>query len=122
MREISAKITPVPCARGPRTPQPPLALLVRYLKLAERGGFEPPIPCGITVFETAAFDNLSQVPSVPPHRCHPYEGSTLKFSVDLTRNYRLIFSPAGKYKVKDGVGIVRESVKEIIIEKIKDPH
>src|SRR3989338_780836 len=76
----------------------------------------------IRLSDLAAFDNLSQVPSVPPHRCHPYEGSTLKFSVDLTRNYRLIFSPAGKYKVKDGVGIVRESVKEIIIEKIKDPH
>lgn len=72
--------------------------------------------------ELAAFENLAHVPHLPPQRCHIYKDKTIKFAVDLTRNYRLIFSPAGNYEVKDGIGLVRESVKAITIEKIEDPH
>ena len=76
----------------------------------------------IRLSDLAAFEILSQVPSAPPHRCHPYKDSTVKFSIDLTKNYRLIFSPAGTYESREGVGIIRESVKEIMIVEIKDPH
>ena len=72
--------------------------------------------------ELAAFENLSQVPHTPPQRCHLYKDKTLKFTVDLTQNYRLIFSPAGDYEVKEGIGLVRESVKAIIIEDVEDYH
>ena len=72
--------------------------------------------------ELAAFENLSQVPYTPPQRCHLYRDSTLKYAVDLTQNYRLIFSPAGKYEIKEGVGLVRESVKAVTIEHVEDYH
>ena len=72
--------------------------------------------------DLAAFDNLAQVSHTPPHRCHLYKARTIKFSVDLTKNYRLIFSPAEPYEMKEGVGLVKESVQAIIIEKIEDYH
>ena len=72
--------------------------------------------------ELAAFENLSQVPHVPPQRCHMLEDDNLKFAVDLTRNYRLTFYPAEPYEIKEGVGLVKESVKAIIIEKVDDYH
>ena len=37
--------------------------------LAEREGFEPPEPCGSTVFKTAAFDRSATSP-VPDRDCH----------------------------------------------------
>ena len=33
-------------------------------KLAERGGFEPPIPCGIHAFEARAFDHSAISPKL----------------------------------------------------------
>ena len=72
--------------------------------------------------ELAAFENLSQVPNTPPQRCHLYKDKTIKFAVDLTQNYRLIFSPAGDYEVKEGIGLIRESVKAITIEDVEDYH
>ena len=38
-------------------------------QLAEREGFEPPEPCGSTVFKTAAFDRSATSP-VPDGDCH----------------------------------------------------
>jgi hypothetical protein len=37
--------------------------------MAEREGFEPPEPCGSTVFKTAAFDRSATSP-VPDRDCH----------------------------------------------------
>ena len=72
--------------------------------------------------DLAAFDSLARVPHTPPHRCHLYKDKTIKFAVDLTKNYRLIFSPAEPYEIKEGVGLVKESVKAIVIESIEDYH
>lgn len=72
--------------------------------------------------ELAAFEHLAQVPHTPPQRCHMLEGKGLKFAVDLTRNYRLIFSPAEPYEEKAGVGLARESVKAIVVVGVEDYH
>ena len=32
------------------------------IKKAEKEGFEPPVPCGTTVFKTAAFDHSATSP------------------------------------------------------------
>jgi proteic killer suppression protein len=72
--------------------------------------------------ELAAFENLSHVPHVPPQRCHMLKDSNLKFAVDVSPNYRLIFSPAPPYEYKEGVGLVKESVKAILIEEVADYH
>lgn len=72
--------------------------------------------------ELAAFENLALVPHVPPQRCHMLQEKRLAFAVDLTRNYRLVFSPAEPYEEKKGVGLVRESVKAITIESVEDYH
>ncbi len=42
--------------RRPASPRRGRASLKIY-QLAERGGFEPPVPCGTTVFETARFNH-----------------------------------------------------------------
>ena len=72
--------------------------------------------------ELAAFNTLADVPHQPPQRCHQYEGNAYRFSVDLTANFRLIFMPAEPFEVKEGIGIVKESVKAIIILSVEDPH
>lgn len=38
--------------------------LLRILKLAERGGFEPPKPCGLHAFEARAFDHSAISPKI----------------------------------------------------------
>ncbi len=38
-------------------------LTVAFVILAEKEGFEPPVPCGTTVFKTAAFDHSAISPS-----------------------------------------------------------
>src|SRR3989338_1283515 len=65
--------------------------------------------------ELAAFDNLGQVPVTPPQRCHMLTVSDCRFSVDLSKNFRLIFSPAGPFETREGLGLIKETVKEIII-------
>ncbi|MCC6864099.1 MAG: type II toxin-antitoxin system RelE/ParE family toxin [Rhodobacteraceae bacterium] len=38
--------------------------------------------------------NLAEVPSEPPTRCHPLKGKdTGRFAVDVNENWRLIFEP-----------------------------
>ncbi|MBI3632979.1 MAG: hypothetical protein HY226_01670 [Candidatus Vogelbacteria bacterium] len=50
------------------------------------------------------------------------EDTKFRFAVDLTRNYRLIFSPAEPYEYREGLGIIKESVKAIIVEEVSDYH
>ena len=54
-------------------------------ELAEREGFEPPVPCGTTVFKTAAFDHSATSPCL---------GRARKAIRGRGPNYRTIFHQA----------------------------
>ena len=42
-----------------------------YNLLAEREGFEPPVPLSTTVFKTAAIDHSAISPKLPVGKCFP---------------------------------------------------
>lgn len=76
------------------------------------------------LMELSAFDNLSQVPHLPPLRRHELSGK-LKgtYAVDLDHPFRLLFIPDHDPlpRVKDG-GIDLENVTAIQITSIEDYH
>ena len=76
------------------------------------------------LMELRAADNLSQIPTTPPPRCHELTGK-LKgtLSVDLEHPWRLFFVPNhDPIPTKKDGGLDWESVTAIIIIDVKDPH
>lgn len=71
--------------------------------------------------ELNAFEKLSDVPHLPPHYLHMLEGKKKQFSIRITENYRMVFSPAEPYKIEKNE-IDRTTVKAITIEFIGDYH
>lgn len=66
--------------------------------------------------EFRAANNLKEIPHTPPQRRHKLEGYTNVFSVDISKNYRIIFSSIDKEIIE------LEDITEIIILEIKDTH
>ncbi len=57
----------------------PRYLCIRVLLLnAEEEGFEPPVPCGTTVFKTAAFDHSAIPPGAKLVKKHKEKVETVK--------------------------------------------
>ena len=74
--------------------------------------------------ELRAVDNLAQIPSVPPPRCHALSGDRQgQLTVDLDHPYRLVFIPANNpVPVKPDGGLDRTNVTAVEIVGIEDPH
>ena len=74
-----------PAFRRTESVHPLKGFLIRreWPELAEREGFEPPVPCGTTVFKTAAFDHSAT---------SPCPGRARKAIRGRGPNYRTIFS------------------------------
>lgn len=68
----------------------------------------------INEFEAA--NNLSQITHKPPPRRHKLQGYTNRFTVDVSKNYRIVFSSI------DETIVELEEIKEIIIIDICDIH
>lgn len=74
--------------------------------------------------ELKAAHTLDDISNVPPARCHELSGNFEgRFSVDINKNYRLIFIPANDPipKKADG-GLDKKRITEIEIISIEDPH
>ena len=70
--------------------------------------------------EFDAAQNLSQIPSDPPPRCHPLKGVFKgKFAVDISGNYRIIFEG---YDKNDNSSTDKAKVVTIQITSIEDYH
>lgn len=68
----------------------------------------------------AVASNLSEISTTPPSRCYLLKGQYKNcFSVDISRNYRLIFEG---YDVNDHLSIKRSEVVFIQIVDIVDYH
>jgi len=72
--------------------------------------------------ELSAYETLKDVPVTPPQRCHMVDKDNLTFAVDLTRNYRLIFYPSQPYDYEEGLGLIKTSVKSVIVDSVEDYH
>lgn len=67
-----------------------------------------------------AAQNLSQIPSDPPPRCHPLKGDRKKeFAVDINGNYRIVFEG---YDVNDNLSVNKSEIVTIQIISIEDYH
>lgn len=70
--------------------------------------------------EFDAAENLSQIPSDPPPRCHPLKGKLEgKFAVDISGNYRMIFEG---YDKNDNLSTDKSEIVTIQITSIEDYH
>lgn len=70
--------------------------------------------------EFDAAQNLSQIPSDPPPRCHPLKGNLEgKFAVDISGNYRIVFEG---YDKKDQLSTDKAKIVTIQIISIEDYH
>lgn len=70
--------------------------------------------------EFDAAQNLTQIPSDPPPRCHPLQGSLEgKFAVDVSGNYRMVFEGYDKY---DHLSTDKNDIVTIQIIDIEDYH
>ena len=69
-------------------------------------------------------NNLNDVPSKPPDRCHELTANRSgQFAVDLSGNYRLVFKPTENPPPKqDDGGISREKVISITIIEVVNYH
>lgn len=68
--------------------------------------------------------SLSMVPKTPPERMHKLSGSlNAQFAVDISRNFRMVFTPAQEPlpRREDG-GIDLEQVTSVVILEIVDYH
>ena len=76
------------------------------------------------LMELSAADNLSQIPSSPPPRCHELTGNLKgKISVDLDHPWRLLFVPMNDpLPKKEGGGLDWGQVTAIEITEIADTH
>ncbi len=77
------------------------------------------------------FESFAEIPNIPPQRFHDltnYSSNNAKariqyFSIDLSKNYRLIVHPIPEAIPKNEHGKwLLEEVKEIMIVEIKDYH
>jgi len=76
------------------------------------------------LMELGAFENLAQVPHLPPIRRHELSGK-LKgtFAVDLEHPFRLLFTPNhDPVPMHEEGGIDLERVTSIQVESIEDYH
>lgn len=70
--------------------------------------------------EFDAAENLQQIPSDPPPRCHPLHGKLEgKFAVDVSGNYRIVFEG---YDRNDELSMEKEKIVTIQITDIEDYH
>lgn len=70
--------------------------------------------------EFDAADNLSQIPSDPPPRCHQLKGKRKnQFAIDVSRNYRMIFEG---YDTNDELTTNRYEIVTVQILEIVDYH
>lgn len=69
-------------------------------------------------------DNLADVPTLPPERCHQLTGNLKgQFAVGLDRNCRLLFKPNHEpLPLKDDEGINLKKVTAITILDVRDYH
>ena len=73
--------------------------------------------------ELEAADSLQMVSHLPPPRCHELESSDGHvFSVDVSGNMRLLFSPCEAFAVKPDGGVDLSSVKAVGIREVRDTH
>lgn len=70
------------------------------------------------LFELYSVDNLSQVPTTPPPRCHMLTGNREgQFAVDIQHPFRIVFVPAVEpipRKADGGIDLERVTAVEII--------
>lgn len=72
------------------------------------------------LFEFLSVANLSEIPSVPPPRCHKLHGNLEgKFAVDVSKNFRMIFEG---YDDNDQLTTDRSKVVTVQIIEISDYH
>jgi plasmid maintenance system killer protein len=76
------------------------------------------------MMELKAAGNLSDVSTLPPARCHELSGNRKRqFSVDINKNYRLLFISANEpTPEKDGGGLDKNRITAIEIIEIEDTH
>lgn len=76
------------------------------------------------LMELQAADNLSQIPTTPPPRCHELSGNLKgKLSVDLEHPWRLLFVPDHQpLPAKEDGGLDWTRVTTVKIMEIEDPH
>ena len=76
------------------------------------------------MMELKAADTLNDISNLPPTRCHELSGNRKRqFSVDINRNYRLLFIPANNpTPEKNDGGLDKNRITEIEIIEIEDTH
>jgi len=76
------------------------------------------------MMELKAADTLDDISSLPPARCHELSGNRKRqFSVDINRNYRLLFISANDpVPEKDDGGLDKNRITEVEIIEIEDTH
>ncbi len=76
------------------------------------------------MMELKAADTLNDITNLPPARCHELSGNRKRqFSVDINRNYRMLFiSVNNPTPEKDDGGLDKNQITEIEIIKIEDTH
>ena len=76
------------------------------------------------MMELKAADTLNDVSNLPPARCHELSGNRKRqFSVDINRNYRLLFISANNpTPEKNDGGLDKSRITEIEIIEIEDTH
>lgn len=73
--------------------------------------------------ELNAAETLQMISHLPPPRCHELIAPGRHvFSVDVSENMRLLFSPCGEFSEKEDGGIELSSVKAVCIIEVKDTH
>lgn len=76
------------------------------------------------LMELKAAHSLDDISNLPPARCHELTGN-LKghFSVDINKNYRLLFIPANDpIPMKNDGGFDKKRITEIEVISIEDTH
>ncbi len=76
------------------------------------------------MMELKAADTLDDISNLPPARCHELSGNRKRqFSVDINRNYRLLFISANDpVPEKDDGGLDKNRITEVEIIEIDDTH
>ncbi len=76
------------------------------------------------MMELKAADTLDDISNFPPARCHELSGNRKRqFSVDINRNYRLLFISANDpVPEKDDGGLDKNRITEVEIIEIEDTH
>jgi len=76
------------------------------------------------MMELKAADTLNDISNLPPARCYEFSGNRKRqFSVDINRNYRLLFITVNDpIPEKDDGGLDKNRITEIEIIEIEDTH